>query len=232
MFVQHCKLVNRLTTEWQIEISVESQEPCFSQDPKSCNGCKHGLMEKKSPWDKDIQAMWSSYIIAADILLRSWILIEENLRTRTGVLIETPRSCRFSIGWITVYIKLSYSHLQLNHTDKAAIRREDIKLKHPHVDILRGSTQTQPLFGESWGFHCVYLEESMGDPEEAETCHLETWKCTFSWRMMFAMTFSVFSWMMISPYSQLNFENAKLWIVKRGRNMTYDFQTSQPVAKF
>ena len=45
--------------------------------------------------EKDIQAMWSSYIIAADILLRSWILIEENLKTRTGVLIAPQEVADF-----------------------------------------------------------------------------------------------------------------------------------------
>ena len=191
MFVKYCKLVNGLTTEWQLEISVECQEPCFSQDPKSCNGCTYG-------WPKSLvtlrQGYWSNVkrLIAADILLRRLL---HKLTFDIGepkdpycFLIE-PQELQFSIGfgWDTyIYIHkfnyIYYSHLHLYHTHT---RRQQYQERRHQIETSTcsyrqrfdtDSTNLSSPFGKFRGFHCVYLEESMGDPEEAETCHLDTWK--------------------------------------------------------
>ena len=137
-------------------------------------------------------------LIAADILLRRLL---HKLTFDIGepkdpycFLIEPQKLQYFllDLDEIHIYIYTNsiiyiyYSHLHLYHTHT---RRQQYQERRHQIETSTcsyrqrfdtDSTNLSSPFGEFRGFHCVYLEESMGDPEEAETCHLDTWKYSHS----------------------------------------------------
>ena len=101
MFVQHCKLVNRLTTEWQIEIRVESQEPCFHKTPSHAMAAS--MVDLRRLMGKDhLETRIFKQCEAAKSSQNSFAKLNFDigeLKDPYSFLDRTPRGCRCSVGF-------------------------------------------------------------------------------------------------------------------------------------